>query len=126
VPALLAPGGEMSPGTSPPAFAAAVVCCLLRRLTNKLPIALLGGLGVGWIAISAIAAPSGPVRAEPPEVTSSARSSHKQHNASAQYLPGGHTVVLDGSENRGLTVRCQWSRRCSTSSPVCCGIGIVR
>ena len=56
VPALLAPGGEIVPETSLPALAAALVCYLLRRLTNSLPIALLGGLGVGWIAMRAIAA----------------------------------------------------------------------
>jgi branched-subunit amino acid transport protein len=56
VPALLAPGGHLSPGTSLPALAAALVCYLLRRLTNSLPLALFGGLAVGWIAISAVTA----------------------------------------------------------------------
>lgn len=49
VPALLAPGGTMSVRETFPALAAAAVTWLLWRRTQRLPVALLGGLGLWWL-----------------------------------------------------------------------------
>lgn len=56
LPALLAPRGVVSPAESLPALGAAAVTWLLWRRTQRLPVALFGGLATWWIAIAATAA----------------------------------------------------------------------
>lgn len=50
VPALAAPGGEVSVSKTVPALVAAAVCWLLWRRTGSFPWSLLGGLAVGFAA----------------------------------------------------------------------------
>jgi branched-subunit amino acid transport protein len=48
-PGLWAPAGTASVAETAPALAAAVLSWLLWRRTERLPIALLGGLGSWWV-----------------------------------------------------------------------------
>jgi branched-subunit amino acid transport protein len=54
VPALLAPRGTLSVAETLPALAAAAVTWLLWRRTQRLPVALFGGLGAWWLALAAV------------------------------------------------------------------------
>jgi len=55
VPMLLAPTGTISLTETLPALAAAALTWLLWRRTQKLPVALLGGLGLWWLLVAAVA-----------------------------------------------------------------------
>jgi branched-subunit amino acid transport protein len=48
-PGLLAPYGTVSVAETVPALAAAALSWLLWRRTERLPVALLGGLGAWWL-----------------------------------------------------------------------------
>jgi branched-subunit amino acid transport protein len=50
LPALIAPRGTVSAAESLPALGAAAVAWILWRRTQRLPVALFGGLGAWWLA----------------------------------------------------------------------------
>jgi len=56
VPLLVAPRGTVSVEETLPALAAAAATWMLWRRTEKLPTALLGGLGLWWLLIAAMGA----------------------------------------------------------------------
>jgi branched chain amino acid efflux pump len=56
LPALIAPRGTVSVTESLPALGAAGLAWLLWRRTERLPVALFGGLGAWWLSIAALAA----------------------------------------------------------------------
>lgn len=56
LPALLAPRGTVSASESLPALGAAALAWILWRRTERLPVALFGGLAAWWLAGAALAA----------------------------------------------------------------------